>query len=58
MAKKGTKVSKKEELRMWELYQQLGSYTAVAKKMRRHADTVSRHVQIYEAALAVANILR
>lgn len=59
MAKcKGTKVTKKEEKRMWELYQELESYTLVAKKMHRSPDTVSRHIQKYEAALAIANLLR
>lgn len=58
MACKGTKVSKKEVKRMWELYQILGTYAAVGKKMRRSPDTVARHIQRYEAALAVANILR
>lgn len=36
---------------MWQLYQQLGTYKAVAKKMRRSPDTVSRHVREYEAAV-------
>lgn len=58
MACKGTKVTKREVKRMWELYQQLGSYTAVAKKMRRSRDTVSRYVSQYETAIGVANILR
>lgn len=58
MACKGTKVSKKEELKMWQLYQELGSYKKVAKKMRRSPDTVSAHVQKYEAALVVANLLK
>lgn len=58
MACKGTKVSKKEEQKMWALYQELNSYKKVAKKMRRSPDTVSRHIQKYEAALAIANLLR
>ena len=45
------KVTEKEKQRMWKLYQQLGSYTKVAKKLRRSPDTVSRHVQTYEAAV-------
>ena len=55
---KGTKVTTREEKRMWELYQQLGTFTLVAKKMRRSPDTVSRHIQKYETALAIANLLR
>ena len=42
---------------MWELYQQCGSYTKVAKKLRRSPDTVSRYVQEYERSLAVAQVL-
>lgn len=45
------KVTEKEKQRMWKLYQELGSYTKVAKKLRRSPDTVSRHVQTYEAAV-------
>lgn len=58
MAAKGTKVSRQEQRRMWELYQELGSYKLVAKKLRRSPDTVSRHVKVYETALGVANLLR
>lgn len=54
MAAKGTKVTQREKKRMWELYQDLGSYTKVAKKMRRSPDTVSRYVQEYERCLQVA----
>lgn len=57
MAAKGTKVSQREKKRMWELYQQLGSFKAVAKKMKRSRDTVSRYVQEYEAALGVAHAI-
>jgi hypothetical protein len=58
VACKGTKVTRKEIKRMWELYQELGSYSAVGKKMRRSRDTVSRYVTQYETAVGVANILR
>jgi IS30 family transposase len=54
MATKGTKVSKRERARMWQLYQDLGSYTAVAKKLHRNPDTVSRHVAIVEATITAA----
>lgn len=57
MAAKGTKVLQKEKKKMWELYQQLGSYAKVAKKMRRSPDTVSRYVQEYESNLRVASIM-
>lgn len=45
MAKsKGTKVSAKEIERMVQLYEELGTYKAVAKKMRRDPDTVAKYV--------------
>lgn len=43
---------------MWELYEELGSYSKVGKKMRRSPDTVSKYVSIYEAALATANLFK
>lgn len=48
---KGTKVTEKEREKMWQLYQQGGSFKAIAKKLRRSPDTVSRHVHEYEAAV-------
>lgn len=45
MAKsKGTKVSAKEIEKMVQLYEELGTYKAVAKKMRRDPDTVAKYV--------------
>ena len=58
MAAKGTRVNNREKRRMWELYQTLGSYAAVAKKMRRSPDTVAKYVREYETAIQVAQILR
>lgn len=58
MAAKGTRVTNREKRRMWELYQQLGSYTKVAKKLRRSRDTVAKYVLEYETAVKVAQILR
>lgn len=49
MAAKRTYVSEAEKEKMWRLYQELGTFTAVAKKMHRDRDTVSRHVREYEA---------
>ena len=43
------KVTQKEKERMWQLYQEYGSFKKVAKKMRRSPDTVSRHVREYYA---------
>lgn len=56
-AAKGTRVSSREKRRMWELYQVLGSYKLVAKKMRRSRDTVAKYVLEYETALKVAQII-
>mgnify|MGYP002471382038 CR=1 FL=1 len=39
---------------MWRLYQNLRSFKAVAKKMHRSPDTVSRYVHEYEAVVGVA----
>ena len=55
MATKGTRVTQKEKEKMWQLYQQLGSFKAVAKKMRRNPDTVSRYVHEFEAAVGAAS---
>lgn len=49
MAAKGTRVTEQEKEKMWQLYQHLGSYAAVAKKMNRDPGTVSRHVREHEA---------
>ena len=54
---KGTFVTEQEKRKMWELYQSLRTYKAVAKKMRRDPGTVSRYVREYETALGVANAL-
>lgn len=42
---------------MWRLYQTLGSYTKVAKKVRRNPDTVSKYVREYEAAVRAAAVV-
>ena len=39
---------------MWKLYQEIGCFKTVAKKMRRSPDTVSRYVHEYEAAVSAA----
>lgn len=44
MACKGTKVSQKEIERMVELYEQLGTFKAVAKRMRRSPSTVAKYL--------------
>lgn len=54
MATKRTHVSETEKEKMWQLYNQLGTFAAVAKKMHRDPGTVSRHVREYEARRAGA----
>ncbi len=51
---KGTRVMQQEKEQMWQLYNQLGSYTKVAKKLHRSSDTVSRYVREFEAAVGAA----
>jgi len=53
MAAKGTYVTELEKEKMWRLYQNLGTYKAVAKRMCRSPDTVSRYVHEYETTLGV-----
>ena len=57
MATKGTRVTQKEKEKMWQMYQQLGSFAKVAKQMRRNPDTVSRYVREYEAAVGAASYI-
>lgn len=51
------RVTPQEQKKMWELYKKLGTYTAVARKLHRNPDTVSRHIKIYETAFTVAAAL-
>lgn len=48
------RVTPQEQKKMWELYKKLGNYAAVARKLKRSPDTVSRHIKVYEAAYLVA----
>lgn len=57
MACKGTRVSQKEKLKMWQLFQELGSYKAVGKRMHRCPDTVAKYVREYEIATGVAGYI-
>lgn len=54
---KGTRVTQQEKEQMWRLYNQLGSYAKVAKKLHRSSDTVSRYVREFEAAVGAASIV-
>lgn len=49
--------TEKEKKKMWELYKQYGTYNAVADKLHRSPDTVSRHVRLYETAIATAEFI-
>ena len=51
------KVTQQEKEKMWKLYQELGSYAKVAKKLNRNPATVSRHVHEYEAAVNAASVI-
>lgn len=51
------KVTEAEKEKMWKLYQELGCYKKVAKKMRRSPDTVSRYVREYDAAVRTAKVI-
>lgn len=42
---------------MWQLYQELGQFSKVAKKLNRSPDTVSRYVHEYEAAVSAARVV-
>lgn len=57
MATKGTRVTQKEKEKMWELYQDGKTFVAIGKKLRRCADTVSRHVHEYEAAVNAVRVV-
>ena len=57
MAAKGTRVTQQEKEKMWQLYQEVGSFVKVAKKMQRSPDTVSRYVREYEAAVNAASVV-
>lgn len=50
-------VTEKEKDKMWRLYQELGSYSKVAKKVKRSPDTVSKYVKEYEAAVRAAGVV-
>ncbi len=58
MSKKQRYVTESEKQKMWQLYQELGTFTAVARKMKRDPATVSRHVHAYEAAVEAAKFIK
>ena len=52
-----THVSQAEKELMWKLYQKYGTFKAVADKLGRGRDTVSRYVHEYEAAVNAAHVV-
>lgn len=56
MAKR-TRVTLQEKEQMCQLYNQLGSYAKVAKKLHRSSDTVSRYVREHEAAVNAVRVV-
>lgn len=54
---KGTRVTQQEKEQMWQLYNQLGSYAKVAKKLHRSSDTVSRYAREHEAAVNAVRVV-
>lgn len=51
------KVTEREKEKMWQLYQELGQFSKVAKKLNRSPDTVSRYVHEYEAAVNAVSVV-
>ena len=51
------RVTEKEKEKMWQLYQQHGSFAKVAKLTKRDRSTVARYVSEYEAAVRVAGCI-
>ena len=51
------RVTQKEKEKMWELYQEGKTFVAIGKKLGRCADTVSRYVHEYEAAVNAAGMV-
>lgn len=49
---KPRKVSASEARKMWVLYQQMGTYVAVARKVKRSPATVSKYVQLVDVSIA------
>ncbi len=51
------RVTEQEKEKMWQLYQKHGSYTKVAKMIKRDRGTVARYVSEFEAAIRVLDYL-
>ena len=57
MLAKRTPVTQQEKGKMWQLYNELGSFPKLAKKLNRSPDTVSRYVHEHEAAVNAARVV-
>lgn len=51
------RVSQAEKELMWKLYQKYGTFKAVADKLGRGRDTVSRYVHEHEAAVNAVRVV-
>ena len=56
MAKR-TRVTQQEKEKMWQLYNELGSFSKVAKKLNRSPATVSRYVHEHESAVNAVRVV-
>ena len=56
MAKR-TRVTQQEKEKMWQLYNELGSFSKVAKKLNRSPDTVSRYVHEHKSAVNAVRVV-
>ena len=56
MAKR-TRVTQQEKEKMWQLYNELGSFSKVTKKLNRSPDTVSRYVHEHESAVNAVRVV-
>lgn len=56
------RVTPKEIVEMQRLYRELGTYAAVARKMKRSPDTVARYVKMrgvpHDIRIAVENLIQ
>lgn len=52
------RVTEKEKEKMWQLYQQHGSFAKVAKLSKRDRSTVARYVSEYEAVVRTVGYIQ
>ena len=51
------RVTEQEKEKMWQLYQKYGSFSKVAKLIKRDRSTVARYVSEFEASVRMARAL-